>query len=372
MNIGSEMNLGERRVEGLWSIAMIELTNYCNFKCSFCPSDVMTRGKTVMARALWEKVLKEIGEKKLAYTVFFHVVGEPLLHKDIFKAIRFANDLGLSVSLYTNAALLDETRSKRLLVALKKGRVVLSIQEINPESFQARSRGTLTWEQYNQNLLNFIRMNERQADAIQIQIHCMLDLQKMGWNIRQIIHERNRLQTVYEQWQRSLGVQCKSRINVLNPTASYPLTEKCSFFVKNAGNWDNQLFDNSLKVVEKHRGHCALVTDTFAVLSDGTCTYCCDDYEGKLNLGNASENSLENIFYGEKAANIRQAEKQGQFIEKRCRQCRGTLVDKKTQKSVSSHSILTDYYIFNDHLSRYGLKSSIRKALGVLNRRFSG
>ena len=115
MNIKPEMNLSKRPVQGLWSIVMIEMTSHCNFKCSFCPSELMTRGKTVMARSLWEKVLKEIGEKKMADTVFFHLVGEPLLHKDIFKAIRFANDRGLSVSLYTNGALLDEAQSKRLL-----------------------------------------------------------------------------------------------------------------------------------------------------------------------------------------------------------------------------------------------------------------
>jgi radical SAM protein with 4Fe4S-binding SPASM domain len=152
---------------------------------------------------------------------------------------------------------------------------------------------------------------------------------------------------------------------LLGPTYS----ENSLFFVKHGGKWDNQIIGDQFEVVPRDTGHCDLITDTFAILSDGTCTYCCDDYEGTLNLGNAHEKSLEDIYYGKKATSIRDAEKGGQFIEDRCKECRGTLIHKKTGKPVTSRNILTDLYVFTEHLNRYGFKSAIRKVEGSLWKR---
>jgi len=323
----------------------------------------------MMSRELWEKIIYELGEKKMTHTVFFHVLGEPLLHKDVFDAIHLANSQNLSVSLYTNGALLDNKRSTKLLDVLYKGRVVLSMQDISPELFIKRCRGALSWEKYIQRLQNFMQFAETHQNPVPVQVHCMIDIHRMGWNMPRIISEQRRIQAVYDQWRNELGLQKRNKINVFNPADSYPLGKYSSFFVKHAGNWDNQFIEDQVEVVPRETGHCALITDTFAILSDGTCTYCCDDYEGILNLGNAHEKSLEDIYYGKKATSIREAEKRGMFIEERCRECRGTLVYKKSGKPVSSRNILTDLYVFKEHLNRYGFKSAIRKVGESLGKR---
>jgi len=357
-------NSSARPNKELWSIVLIELTSHCNFSCSFCPSDSMVRKKTGMKRVLWEKILNELGEKKMTRKVFFHVLGEPLVYKDLFDAIALANDCGLSVSLYTNGALLNEERSLKLLEVLRNGCIVLSMQEFDLNSFHQRSHGNLSWKEYIKRLQNFVRMVEIREKSIPVQVHCMIDMRSMGWNLFKILREQKCIQAVYDHWRNALGISKGKRINILNPTASYPLGAHSSFFVKYEGNWSNQLIDNQFEVIPKDRGHCALMTDTFVVLSDGTCTFCCSDYEGKLNLGNAYEKSLEAIYYGEKATRIREEEKHGWFIERRCQICRGTLIFKKNRKSAYSRINPSDYYVFKEHLSRYGLKSSMRKIIG--------
>ena len=362
--------LRNSQTEGLWSIVMVEITSHCNFNCSFCPSEIMSRKKTTMPRELWEKILLELGEKKMAHTVFLNLLGEPLLHKDIFEAIRFANSYGLSVSLYTNGALLDENRSSKLLDVLKRGRVVLSMQDISPESFDKRCRGKLSWQKYIDRLQNFMQVAEMRENPVPVQVHCMVDIRGIRWNLLQILHKQQRIQAVYDQWRNALGREGRKKINVFNPSASYPIGKYCSFFVKQVGNWDNQLIGDEMEVVPHETGHCALMTDTFAILSDGTCTYCCDDYEGELNLGKAQERSLEDIYYGKKATMIREAEKHGKFIEKRCKICRGTLILKKSGKPVLSRNILTNYYIFREHLARYGFNSTTRKIVETVQKRY--
>jgi sulfatase maturation enzyme AslB (radical SAM superfamily) len=353
----------------LWSIVLIELTSHCNFACSFCPSEMMNRKKTRMPTELCKKILKELGEKSLAKTVFFHVVGEPLLHKDVLDLIHYANNQGLSVSLYTNGALLNRGRSKKLIAALQKGRVVISLQDTDPDKFQIRCRGSISWEQYNANILSLLEAAESSNSSATVQIHCMLNIQKLRWNFHKIYAEKKRIEAVYRRWQSLLDVNTYRSINIVNPTASYPLGKRSSFFVKHAGTWDNQLIDEEWEVKPSYTGHCALMSDTFAILSDGTCTFCCNDYEGKLNLGNAFRQPLESIFHGKASSTMRSAELDCRLIHQRCQECRGTLVSRTTKMPIPNRNLFTDYFIFKEHLSRYGILSTSRKALYTVKRR---
>ena len=68
----------------------LEVTNVCNFKCEFCPDAIMERKRGHMDWALLEKALDEIAEHRLAKTVAFHLMGEPLIYPPIFEAIALA------------------------------------------------------------------------------------------------------------------------------------------------------------------------------------------------------------------------------------------------------------------------------------------
>jgi hypothetical protein len=131
----------------------------------------------------------------------------------------------------------------------------------------------------------------------------------MGWNFKKIIEKRKHIQAIYEKWKIVLGIKNRNKIIIFNPAVAYPLGEVSSFFVKHACNWDNKLIDNEVEVKPCDYGHCALMKDTFAILSKGTCTFRCNDYEGELNLGNDQEKTLEEIFNGENATYIREMEK---------------------------------------------------------------
>lgn len=61
-----------------------------------------------MKRELWERIVKELGESRSCKNICFNVLGEPLLHPDIFDAIRMANSYGIWVGLYTNGSLLHK------------------------------------------------------------------------------------------------------------------------------------------------------------------------------------------------------------------------------------------------------------------------
>lgn len=104
----------------MWSLVLIELTSNCNFNCSFCPSASMARKKSIMPRKLWEIILNEISEKRMTRKIQFYLLGEPLLRKDVFHAIKLANSFGLFVSLYTNGLLLKKGYFKKTFGEFEK------------------------------------------------------------------------------------------------------------------------------------------------------------------------------------------------------------------------------------------------------------
>ena len=249
--------------------------------------------------------------------------------------------------------LLNNAKSHELFDALNLGRVVLRMQSINKEVFKKRSNNILSLEKYIQTLQDFVLLVENQKKSIPVQIQYLSDIRSMGWNIMKILGEQKRLQAIYKDWKLFLGLKNKNKINIFNPAAVYPLSETTSFFVKHANNGDNGLIGQDVVVKPIDYGHCAIMSDAFAILSDGRCTFCCTDYEGELNLGNAYDRSLEEIYYGPKATYIREIEKKGKITEKRCKVCRGNLVYKKNQKLVPLRNSITDFYIFMDHTWSY-------------------
>ncbi len=352
----------------MWSIVLVELTNRCNFSCEFCPSDTLKRPRVSMPRALWEKMLNEIADKKLARTVFFHQLGEPLLHPDIFDAIKHANALGLQVSLYTNGAMLDDARSKKLVEALCLGRVVLSLQDTAGGCFKTRSRGALSWEEYLGRLKKFLLSAEE--GGLSVQVHCQADIRAIGWSLPLLWKRQAEVQRLYEEFRRCLSVAGSvARVMIMDPARVYPLGKHTTFYVKHKALWDNKHIPDGTDVLKNDRGHCAVMRDTFVVQADGTCTYCCCDYEGELALGNANTQTLVEIFDGVRSRRIRDAEAAGRFIEERCQVCRGRLVDRRTQRPVLDRPLYLEYYYFREHLARYGWGSVWRKVIGNLHRR---
>lgn len=358
-----------RKVSNLWDIVLVELTTFCNFHCSFCPSDSMKRVRKHMPRELWQKVLTELSEKKMTKKVFFHLVGEPLLHPDIFEAITFANNKGLSVSLYTNGAMLKSEQATQVLDVLRNGGIVVSLQELDGSSFVKRSGGALSWERYTNQLRDFIIKAASHPNHPQVQIHYLADIQSHSWHIGRTLHLQKLLQRMYDQWRQLLNISNRRRINILNPGLLYPLSDNISFFVKHRGNWDNMHIPPDYTVIPRDKGVCEMMKSMFAVLSNGICTYCCCDYEGELSLGNAENQSLEEIYYSEKATAMRNAEIEGIMIEDRCKICRGSLVYKNNGRPVPSRNLITEMYLFRLHLGQFGLSKTLKKSLENIIRR---
>lgn len=82
----------------------VEITNCCNMHCSFCIQN--SRKEHFMTYEEFTHIIKEI--KPYTEMIYMHVLGEPLLHPDIFHFMKFAHEHGLYVQLTTNGTLIEE------------------------------------------------------------------------------------------------------------------------------------------------------------------------------------------------------------------------------------------------------------------------
>ena len=115
----------------------IEVTNNCNYKCKFCATTYFDSSikKGFIDYDTVKKIIDE-GIKEGLYGVKFNDRGEPLLHKEIVKFVKYAKVSGLiDVYFNTNAILLKEETAEALIEA-GVDRISISIEGYNKDVYE--------------------------------------------------------------------------------------------------------------------------------------------------------------------------------------------------------------------------------------------
>ena len=95
----------------------VEPTNACNLRCPFCATTHNRYRKGFMKEETWRMILDEGGRNDL-YSLKFTYRGEPLLHPDLARMVRYAKECGImDVYFNTNALLLTGARIRELIDA---------------------------------------------------------------------------------------------------------------------------------------------------------------------------------------------------------------------------------------------------------------
>ena len=93
----------------------LESTAKCNLYCPMCPRHIYTFDNESMDLDLYRKIVADC--KDYVEFVWPYGIGEPMIHPQIFEMIRITREAGVRTGMSTNATLLDEQNSDRLLDA---------------------------------------------------------------------------------------------------------------------------------------------------------------------------------------------------------------------------------------------------------------
>lgn len=263
----------------------LEITNVCNLACSFCP------GTKREKRFMSTDEFTVLAEKIRPYTdyLYFHLMGEPLLHHELCKLIEIAGALGFKVIITTNGTLLG-MKGDTLLDSPSVHKVNISLQ-----SFEANRRGEL--RSYICICADFAKKASEKGKICVLRLWNEGGLNELNGDIKEM------LSAVFpEPWRVS------RQSLVLSDRVFLEAGEKFDWPDMDAA----EIGDNCF---------CYGLRDQVGVLCDGTVVPCCLDHEGDLALGNLFEESLEKIMSTKKAKAIINGFSQRHAAEELCRKC---------------------------------------------------
>lgn len=102
MLVESEWMLRRQTVWGRPYILIVDPTNVCNLRCPLCPTGTgdIDRGQSMLSYECFTQIIDRFAP--YTYEVSLHNWGEPLLNKEIFKMIEYAQSKNIGTNMSTN------------------------------------------------------------------------------------------------------------------------------------------------------------------------------------------------------------------------------------------------------------------------------
>jgi len=319
----------------------VELTNLCNFHCTFCPDEIMERPRGMMAFEEACRIFDEMARIKNRlgplYPVKLHQMGEPTIHPRLVDIVAHAESRGIPIELNTNCSLLTPALVEGLYGAGLTS-FILSYQTPDEESFKTRKAKNkrLTFDLY----LDKVRMAVERKVALGARTRLELDVMNTaGSSGIRIVGEESKASRVLLDWigfARSLERKYNlppTRHNLDfvegdfrflahdEDTGRYSLLPGVNLVWKRLHTWGNVIQPEELR--REVDGYCPAPNEQFVILWDGRVTVCCTDYEGTLSVGNIKKQSIEEIWTGPKWAHMRQKMWENVLESRTCRVCKG-------------------------------------------------
>ena len=266
--------------------AYLEITNVCNLSCSFChgtirkPNFISTEEFKIAATKL----------RPFADFLYFHLLGEPLLHPDLEEFFKISHELGFKVNITTNGTLLKD-REDVLLNAKSLRKVSISLH-----SYEVNSIG-MSLDAYLDMCFEFCKKAAEKKKIAVMRLWNKGGFDSLNSEILQKLHR-----AFMGDWQEL-----------------YSGFKLCEYVFLEWG----ELFDwpdkDAKDIGANHS--CYGLRDQVGVLVDGTVVPCCLDAEGAINLGNIFESDLSEILSSDRAENLKKSFQTRNVTEDLCRKC---------------------------------------------------
>ncbi len=260
----------------------LEITNVCNLNCSFCHKT--KRKKKFMTEEEFSLLCEKI--RPFTEYIYFHLMGEPLLHPEISKFLDKAHSLGFKATVATNGFLIKD-RGNELLNS-PPYKMTFSLH-----SYESNTTG-LPLGEYIENIISFCREAEKKGTI------CVLRLWNEGGE--NLLNEKiiSILKNEFTFRENRRGFTLSDRIYL----------EKAEKFI-----WPDK------SAPTQNVRFCMGLRDHVGVLCDGTVVPCCLDADGEIPLGNLFNEELGDIVKSERAVKIYQGFSENRCEENLCSRC---------------------------------------------------
>ena len=290
--------------------AYLEITNICNLSCVFCPKNARPKRKMTLDEfnLLTDRLR---GQIKFLY---FHLMGEPMLHEHLSTFINIAREKGFIPVLTTNGTLL----AKGLTTYPHKIQISLHSQEANPMMNCHSEQSERTHDDKQDNLMaTYIHevMTFAQEAATAGTIVVLRLWNQGGFDSK----NEEVLNLISQHIAKELWVQRYD---------GWKLTEKIYVEYDQMFEWPEE----ERKAYDVDEVFCYALRNQVGILVDGTVVPCCLDHEGSIRLGNLYESSLEEILASPRAKAMYDGFSHHQAKEPLCQRCEYAAVTKRFRR----------------------------------------
>ena len=276
----------------------IEITNQCNLACVFCPKT--KRKPEFMTMDMFRKIVEQI--RPFTDYIYFHVKGEPLLHKEISTFLDISYEKGLQVNITTNGTRIQEVQDQIM------HKPALRQMNFSLHSFDG-NQGINDKDQYIDHILFFVKKAIKYTDMI-ISLR-LWNLEKDNGVHNERKANRDILQRIEEEFDLPYRIQEK-----MIPGRGIKISDRVYL------NQDYEFQWPDLQIKEESKtGFCYGLRHQAAILVDGTVVPCCLDGEGIIRLGNIYETPFSEIIEGKRARNLYEGFSRREAVEELCRKC---------------------------------------------------
>ena len=266
--------------------AYLEISNVCNLDCEFCHGT--KRRKKLMNKDEFESAAKAlVGHTEYLY---FHLMGEPLLHPELAAFFEIAAKLGFKVIITTNGTLLKE-----------KGDILISAPALHKVSISLHcyeaNNMKMSTEEYLSDCFEFCKNASAMGKICVLRLWNIGGMESLNEKILNSIKEK-----FGDEWKKTYS--------------GFKVCDKVFIEWGDRFEWPDE---NAEFCSDRHT--CYGLRDQVGVLCDGTVVPCCLDSDGVIALGNVFSEEIEDILHSERAEAMVEGFRCGKASEELCRRC---------------------------------------------------
>ena len=253
----------------------IEITNKCNLNCEFCIQN--KRSNKYISIDEFNTILDKI--KDYTDYLYFHILGEPLLHPNILELINIASN-NFKINITTNGYLITKLKNNT------------NIRQLNISLHSYDIRYNKELNKYLDDIFDTIDTLDNTYISLRLWV-------KSKYNEDIIDYINNRYNT-----------------NIQYDVENYTINNH--IFINN---FHEFIWPDLNNDYYNENGTCYALKDHIGILSNGTIIPCCLDSEGIINLGNIYSDNLQDILNSKRVLNMLDGFKCNKKNEELCKHC---------------------------------------------------
>lgn len=306
----------------------VEIITLCNLGCIMCPRTVaLARSSSAAEEAAWQRrmpyetFLGILDQFPGLQTLSLHGIGEPLMHPHLFDMISAAAQRGVQVRFTTNATLLDQFRSRRL-IASGLHRLIVSLDGATASTYEAIRPGAKL-DRVIENL-RFLAALRRESGANRPRIEISMVVQAGNAaeapDLVELAHDLGAdgvtLSPMLPPVRQLADLVCAPETwrQVVEEAGRRARAAGITLFVRGARTAGPQ---HDIKPTYR----CMHPWFSTVVTLDGEVMPCCNIHDPVFSLGNSSAVSFEDVWNGPRYQDFRRELSREGHVPEPCRSC---------------------------------------------------